>query len=211
LIIPTVDLRPTLLPVRHQGSRRSCLAFASSTAHEHQAAFHEHLSVEYLYFHSVARTPGQNPNSGTTIDAVASALADEGQPVETAWPYSPAPITPWWPPVISSALHKATLETIEPAFDKLTAALDQNHPVIMGLIITDFFFLPDGLGQINFVPDDIERGGHAVLAVGFGQTELGVPAILIRNSWGEGWGIDGHAWLPRPYIDLHLHEAARLT
>ncbi len=80
------DLRTRLQPVRHQGRRQSCLAFATSTAHEHKAGIAEHLSVEYLFYCSVERTPGKNPTDGTTMAAAAGALADEGQPIEAAWP-----------------------------------------------------------------------------------------------------------------------------
>jgi len=53
-------------------------------------------------------------------------------------------------------------------------------------------------------------GGHAVVAVGFDDntriknTNLkGVEttgALLIRNSWGTGWGSSGYGWLPYEYV-----------
>jgi len=64
----SIDLRPDLLPVRHQAVAQSCLAFASSTAHEHHARPSEHLSVEFLFYHAVARprvqTLGRDDNGG---------------------------------------------------------------------------------------------------------------------------------------------------
>lgn len=53
-------------------------------------------------------------------------------------------------------------------------------------------------------------GGHAVAAVGYddkrkiknsdvgGQETVG--ALLIRNSWGTGWGNAGYGWLPYNYV-----------
>jgi len=61
------------------------------------------------------------------------------------------------------------------------------------------------------VPRRGERilGGHAIVAVGFDDeikiknTTCGVEttgALLIRNSWGTGWGNEGYGWLPYEYI-----------
>jgi len=30
--------------------------------------------------------------------------------------------------------------------------------------------------------------------------------LLVRNSWSEMWGLSGHAWLPEPFVNLHVVE-----
>ena len=53
-------------------------------------------------------------------------------------------------------------------------------------------------------------GGHAVMAVGY-DDEMKIKnansdearttgALMIRNSWGTGWGENGYGWLPYDYI-----------
>ena len=213
MITVSCDLRSDLLPVRHQGRRQSCLAFATSTAHEHLGRHPEALSVEYLYFHSVARTAGANPDDGATMDAAAAALSEEGQPLEAAWVYEPAQLYPptWAPPASVGTLHRATMSIRAPAIGEICDALDAGSTVVLGLVITDAFWAPDAAGIILTPDPDTERGGHAVLAVGHGRDKSGDWFVLIRNSWGDRWGLEGHAWLTGQYLARQLHETALLT
>lgn len=60
------------------------------------------------------------------------------------------------------------------------------------------------------------EGGHAIVAVGYddkvkikntgpGGVET-TGALLIRNSWGTGWGDAGYGWLPYEYVLKGLAE-----
>ena len=38
---------------------------------------------------------------------------------------------------------------------------------------------------------------HAVVAVGWGETETGAKYWIVKNSWGPAWGLDGYFWINR--------------
>lgn len=65
-------------------------------------------------------------------------------------------------------------------------------------------------GRLPFpAPRERVVGGHAVVAVGYDDS-ISIPnttggptttgALLIRNSWGTGWGTSGYGYLPYEYI-----------
>ncbi|MGO8112909.1 peptidase C1, partial [Rhizobium leguminosarum] len=74
--------------------RNCCLAFAASTAHEQALGHGGQLSVEYLYYQSVALSPCANPDMGATMAAVATAVGDKGQPIENIWPFQKLQLYP---------------------------------------------------------------------------------------------------------------------
>lgn len=203
------DLRPALLAVRSQGNRPTCLAFATSAVNENLSRVDEHLSVEYLYFHAVARTPGASPHAGTTMEAAAEALLHDGQPVETHWPYLETVSEKWVPPSFTEKPFYGALRVGRLTCDEIAAELDADRPVVLGLLISDAFYVPDAEGRIVPRSDDIVRGGHAVLAIGHGL-DRDVPFLLVRNSWGTGWGLHGHAWVRQDYVEQHLHQTAAI-
>jgi C1A family cysteine protease len=66
-------------------------------------------------------------------------------------------------------------------------------------------------GKFPFpMPGESVRGGHAIVAVGYDdgmKIKNATPnavettgALLIRNSWGAGWGAAGYGWLPYEYV-----------
>jgi len=47
-------------------------------------------------------------------------------------------------------------------------------------------------------------GGHAVLAVGYDDDQ---QRFIVRNSWGDTWGIKGYFTMPYAYLlDSNLSD-----
>ncbi|WP_461190430.1 C1 family peptidase [Arthrobacter sp. Z4-13] len=85
----------------------------------------------------------------------------------------------------------------------LFTELSEGRPVVLLVHVTDEFHYADPTtGRIKSPePSTAGQGLHAVLCMGFAEDEDAKVHFLIRNSWGEGWGAQGYAWLPDDYID----------
>ena len=84
-------------------------------------------------------------------------------------------------------------------------------PSMFGFTVYKSIEQASSSGKIPFpVKADKVAGGHAIDAVGYDDSIKiknlapdGVDttgALLIRNSWGTGWGNGGYGWLPYEYV-----------
>jgi papain like protease len=201
----TRDLRGEFDGVRDQGTRPTCLAFAVSDAHATLLPAFRFLSVDYLYYHAVRRMPDQAPHKGITSDTAVEALVNDGQPLETDWPYQlkpPLTLSALAPPA-GCHVFRGALSFVERSFDEIRKVLDNGIPVVLCFRISESFYLPNIEGIIEVKNPDPETGRHAVIAVGHGTTDK-ESCVLVRNSWGATWGIGGHAFLERSYLEKRL-------
>jgi C1A family cysteine protease len=208
MVTVTTDLRGKFGPVRDQGARPTCLAFATSDLHAASRPLpFVALSTEYLYFHAVQRSKPPDPNDGLTLMAIARTLKLDGQPIETAWPYLgsiPTDISKWKPPK-GVSVFRQTLSNKAKSVATITNSIDSGHPVLLCLRISRAFYSPDDHGVVTHPKNDPDTGYHAVVAVAHGSSSSG-PMMLVRNSWGQDWGLNGHGWLHSKYVSDRLHS-----
>jgi acyl-coenzyme A thioesterase PaaI-like protein len=213
-IAVTVDLRSMLGPVRDQGSRPTCLAFAASDAHAGLRPGWAPLSCEFA-FHHAQRRAARLPSQGALLSATLETLREDGQPEEAGWPYLaklPADTASWVPPPTVGEVFARDGETTSATVSAAVKELDEGHPLILLLQLSASFFRPGPDGVVDPAPGEVpeQERRHAVIAVGHGEVD-GQAAILVRNSWGGRWAAGGYAWLTEAFVGPRLFAAAKLT
>lgn len=195
-----------LAPAIEQGTRPLCIPIVVTAAHEAcRTQPPEPLAPDALWSHCVA--DGTASRDGTTLEAVSDALRTEGQPRLADWPFNtaisheadPAPPTAqafiWYQSELAPVA--VANDGIEDDIEDLLAA---GLVVVLIVEVTDEFERAEFDGNIEVPPLIAPQGAyHAVLVVGV-RTHEGERVLLVRNSWGTGWGAGGYGWLPMDYL-----------
>lgn len=92
--------------------------------------------------------------------------------------------------------------------------IDRGAPVLVTLHLSRSFVCAgrnaSGPSGVVDPPDDEKpepARKHAVVAIGHGSYR-GRRAVLVRNSWGKGWGRDGQAWLTENFLAPRIRDLA---
>lgn len=209
----SVDLRASFGAARNQGARPTCLAFAASDAHAALRGGWTPLSCEYA-FYQAQRRAGRMPNTGALLSSMLEALNKDGQPEEIGWPYlpaTPADATKWLPPDDIGKLFGRKGEVASHTIERIIQELNAGRPVIVLTMLSIAFYKKHSQGVVDPAiderPDPDRR--HAVVAVGHGKVD-GQRAVLVRNSWGPGWGDGGYGWLTERFLGPRIYAAATL-
>jgi len=226
----SVDLRKWCSPIENQGQIGSCTANAGTGVVEYfeNRAFGRYLDASRLFLYKATRNFAKlTGDSGAFLRSTMGALALFGVPPEDYWPYTDkVPDFDKEPTAFCYSFaanyksikyfrHDATNLTNEAVLDSIKKALAAGIPSMFGFTVFNSISQAGTTGKIPF-PCRNEKilGGHAIVAVGYDDsmiiknTTCGYQtqgALLIRNSWGTGWGVKGYGWLPYEYV---LKEAA---
>jgi hypothetical protein len=177
------------------------LIFAMSDAHAAARGPWEALSCEYLYYYAKKRDGGP-PSEGARLNCARPALKEDGQPIENNWKYSPKTPTDlalWVPPSKVGDIYRRASTILKGGFDDAWNKVESGFPVLIVMTISDAFYNPDDDGVVDSSEPTDQSRRHAVVAVASGIW-AGTKCLLTRNSWGETWGLQGHAWLTKPYL-----------
>jgi C1A family cysteine protease len=213
-----VDLREWCSPIEDQKSIGSCTAHAGVGMLEYyqRRAFGKHIDGSRLFLYKVTRNLlGWTGDTGAYLRDTMKALVMCGVPPEQYWPYDIAKYDEE-PSAFLYALgdnyEAVKYYRLDPAgttraqrLEAIKSNLAAGLPSMFGFTV--YSSIPasgDGKGEIPYPKaGDTVMGGHAVLAVGYDDAKkIGTAkgALLIRNSWGTGWGMAGYGWLPYAYV-----------
>jgi C1A family cysteine protease len=220
----SVDLRPWCSPIEDQGRLGSCTAQAGVGLYEYfeRRAHNKHVDGSRLFLYKVTRKlMGLTGDTGAYLRDTMKGLVVFGVPPERYWPYrveqyDAEPTAFLY--TFAQAFQALKYYRLDPPAARPDEILVNVRRSLAGQLPSMFGFtvyesIPpsgDGKGEIPMpAPSDAVAGGHAVLAVGYDDDKrIGSAkgALLIRNSWGTGWGMGGYGWLPYDYILASLAD-----
>ena len=226
----SIDLRGWCSPVEDQGSLGSCTAHAGVGIVEYyeKRAFGKYIDASRLFLYKTTRDLLRlTGDTGAFLRSTMGALILFGVPPEEYHPYNISDFDK--EPTAFCYAFAQNYQTIkyfrhdppgtskDVLLERIRTYLSTGHPSMFGFTVYSSISQSDKTGKIPF-PCKGEKilGGHAVAVIGYDDkmkiTTAGsrkaetTGALLIRNSWGKGWGEGGYGWLPYEYVLKGLAE-----
>jgi C1A family cysteine protease len=208
---PSFDLRPGCPPVYDQGQLGSCTANAIGAALEFDQMKQGLADIFvpsrlFIYYNERVMEGTVGQDAGAMIRDGVKSVNKVGAPHEKLWPYSDANPGPFTKKPSTAAFNDARNHpavvyqrlTQDPL--QLKGCLASGYPFVFGITVYDSFesAAVAKSGKVPMPkPKEKQLGGHAILAVGYDDTQR---RFIIRNSWGTGWGMKGYFTLPYEYV-----------
>jgi C1A family cysteine protease len=209
----SVDLRAMCSGVEAQGNLGSCTANALAGALEFlerkDKVHFEDFSRLFIYYNERVIEHSVKSDSGAMLRDGVKTLAKQGVCSEEIWPYKISKFTNKPSPACyrQASKHQITSYYRIHTLDEMRACLAEGFPFVFGFTVYESFE-SQKVARTGIVdmPKHGEKvlGGHAVMGAGYDDKH---QRFLVRNSWGEGWGMKGYFTMPYKYVaDRNLSD-----
>jgi len=202
-----IDLRPKCPTVYDQGNLGSCVANAIGASFEFnkikQHKKHCVPSRLFMYYNMRVLEGTIFEDSGAYIRDGIKTLASDGVCPESQWKYNVSKFTKKpYKSCYTKAEKNQILQylRVPQSLNSIKQCLVEGYPISFGFMVYESF-VSDQVAETGIVPmpefNEYILGGHAVLIVGYDDNK---QSVIVRNSWGIEWGLDGYFYMPYQYL-----------
>jgi C1A family cysteine protease len=164
----------------------------------------------FIYYNERVIEDTVNEDAGAQIRNGMKTVAKQGVCPETDWPYiiKKFAVKPSDPCYKTAENHKIlSYKRLEQDLNTMKTCLAEGYPFVFGFKIFSGFH-KSGVAKTGIAPlpaqGETVVGGHAVTCVGYDDDK---GCFLVRNSWGENWGLEGYFWMPYEYLTSRILSA----
>ena len=225
----TIRLTNQMPPIKDQGIRGTCVAFASLALREFIGKGKVSFSEQFFYW--ACKDLDQDQMPGTRLTTAMSTFDSHGVCLASDWSYVPYAVEGNEGQHPAPEIAILTAKNYRMQTRHVMASLIQNYkhvlagkdgtggmPIVVGTEVFDSWmrsYETQRTGKITMpFPEEKAVGGHAWCIVGY-VDKAGVPGggyFIVRNSWGVSWAPEspeqrGYAMMPYAYVEQYSHDA----
>jgi C1A family cysteine protease len=202
-----VDMRSQCPPVYDQGQLGSCTgnAIAGDVEFDLKKEKKQDFvpSRLFIYYNERVMEGTEDQDSGAYIRDGMKSVAKLGVCPENEWPYDISKFTEKPPQKCYDDATKTraiSYSRVARNVNQMKGCLASGYPFIIGFTVYESFESQE-VARTGVVPmpasNEQVLGGHAVMVVGYDDSK---SRFIIRNSWGDGWGMKGYFTMPYEYL-----------
>lgn len=205
----SVDNRKWCSPIANQGQLGSCTAFSAVKGVREYlmnkaSGTYTPLSALMFYYEERKEDGTVAYDAGSSITRSATVLKNIGVAKESTWPYNISKFTVAPPAAAYAESGQFKVSAVKrlTTLANIKTEVKKGNPVMFGIRVYESFMKHyDGIIPVPNTVTEKLLGSHAVSCFGFDDAK---QVLIMRNSWGTGWGMKGYFTLPYNYFTGNL-------